>query len=178
MGYAFAMSFVERIGKLDRVLQHLHQRQRTFQQPLRKCLPFEIFHHQEINSVLMSYVVEDADVGMVQTCDRSCFAFESLAQFRTVSEMSRKNFDGDIAIEPRIAGFVHLSHSARTDRREDFVGPQTCAGDYRHGLPPIWRSQSITQPGCSRGELETNMEPSPVKSQYRKMTSPGFPVVF
>ena len=92
-------------------------------QSLRERLAFEIFHHQEINFVLMARVVERADVGMIQAGDGFCFALEALAQFGAVGEMSRKNFDGDDSIEARIAGFVNLAHSTRTDSGEDFVRP-------------------------------------------------------
>jgi hypothetical protein len=37
--------------------------------------------------------------------------------------MSGENFDGDDAIEARIASFINLAHSTRTDGGEDFVGP-------------------------------------------------------
>ena len=71
----------------------------------------------------MAGVVERADVGMIQAGDGFCFALEALAQFSAVCEMRGQNFDGDDSIEARIAGFVHLAHSARTDRGENFVGP-------------------------------------------------------
>ena len=119
----FAMRLVERVGNLDGVLQHLFQRQRTFQQPLRQRLAFEIFHHQEINAVLLADVVERADVRMIQAGDGLRFALEPLAQFGTICKMRRQNLDGDNSIEAGIAGFVDLAHATRTDSGEDFVGP-------------------------------------------------------
>ena len=71
----------------------------------------------------MASIVKRADVGMIQAGDRFCFALEALAQFGTISKMSRKNLDGNDAIEAGIAGFVHLAHSARTNGGENFVGP-------------------------------------------------------
>ena len=76
-----------------------------------------------MNVVLLSDVMEDTDVRMIQTGDSLCFALESLAQFSSVGEMSRKNFDGNDSIETRIAGFINLTHSTRTDRGENFIGP-------------------------------------------------------
>ena len=61
--------------------------------------------------------------GVIQAGDGFCFALESLAQFRAVGEMSRKNFDRDNAIEARVARFIHFAHSARTDRGENFIRP-------------------------------------------------------
>jgi hypothetical protein len=42
-------------------------------------------------------------------------------------------FDGNIAIQTRIAGFVHLSHATRANAREDFVGSEFVACRKRHG---------------------------------------------
>ena len=123
VGDALAMRLVQRIRNLDGVLQYLLDRQRTFQQPLRECLAFEIFHHQKIDFVLMAGVVERADVRMVQAGDGLCFALKALAQFSAACEMRGQNFYRDGSVEAGIAGFVHLAHSARTDRGENFVRP-------------------------------------------------------
>ena len=60
---------------------------------------------------------------MIQAGDRFCLALESLAQFGAIRKMSRKNLNGDNSVEAGIAGFIDLTHSTRTDSREDFVGP-------------------------------------------------------
>ena len=120
---ALAMRLVERVGNFYRVLQDLLDRQRTFLQSLRERFAFQVFHHQKINFVLMSCVVERADVGMIQAGDGFCFAVESLAQIRAVGEMSGQNFYRDNSVEAGIAGPVHLAHSARTDSGENFVWP-------------------------------------------------------
>ena len=78
---------------------------------------------QKIDVVLMSRVVERADVRMIQTRDGFCFALEALAQFSSVSKMSGKNLNGDNAVKPSVAGAINLAHPARTDSGEDFVGP-------------------------------------------------------
>ena len=64
---------------------------------------------------------------MIQAGDGLCFALESLAQFGTISKMSRKNFNCNDAIEACIAGFINLTHSACTDSGEDFVRTEFCA---------------------------------------------------
>jgi hypothetical protein len=65
VGNALAVRLVQGIGNLNRVLQDLLNRQRTFLQSLRERLAFEILHHQEISPVLVAGVEEDTDVGMV-----------------------------------------------------------------------------------------------------------------
>src|SRR5260370_599066 len=67
--------------------------------------------------------VEDADVRMIQAGDGPCFPLESFAQFGTICKLRRQNLDGDDAVQPRVAGAVHLTHPARANAGEDFVGP-------------------------------------------------------
>jgi hypothetical protein len=35
-----------------------------------------------------------------------------------------ETLDGDGAVEPRVAGFVHLTHSAGTDWRKNLIWPE------------------------------------------------------
>jgi hypothetical protein len=132
---SLAVSFVECVGNLDGITQHLIQRQRTFLQPLSQRLAFQILHHQEISSVLMADVVKRADVRMIQASNRPCFALEPFSQLGSIGKVIRKDFDGDDAIEPRIAGAVHLAHPTCTNGREDFIGPEALAIQNRHGSP-------------------------------------------
>jgi hypothetical protein len=123
VGDTLAVRLVQRVGNLDGELQYLLYRQRTFLQPLRQRLAFQILHYEEINSVLMADVVEDADVWMIQAGDGLCFALKSLAQLGTIGKMRRQNFDGNNAIQTRIPGFINLAYSARTNSGKDFVRP-------------------------------------------------------
>ena len=49
-----------------------------------------------------------------------------------------ENLDGDGAIEPRVAGAIHLAHAAFADWRNYFVGPEFYPGcDSHSGLAGI-----------------------------------------
>src|SRR6516165_1192085 len=74
-----SMCFVQGVGNLRSVLQHLLQGQRSFLQPLRECFSFDTLHHQIVDPTLMAYVVEHADVGMIQLGDGLGFALEALS---------------------------------------------------------------------------------------------------
>ena len=128
---SFAMCFIQRIRNLDGVLQYLIERQWTFLETLRQRLAFQILHHQEISSVLLADVVEDADVGMIQAGDGARFAVEPLAQSGSIGKVIGKDFDGNDALQAGIPGAVHLAHPARANCREDFVGAQTFASEDR-----------------------------------------------
>ena len=82
MNYSCAMSFVESVGYLCRVAQHLIGWQRTFDQTIGERFAFDQLHHQIIEPVLMAYVVKSADVRVIETRHCSRFALESLSQLR------------------------------------------------------------------------------------------------
>jgi hypothetical protein len=62
---------------------------------------------------------------MIQRGDGSGFALE------TFVELGLGNFDGNQAIQAGVFGFVDITHSARTNGREDFVRAEFIA--YRQG---------------------------------------------
>jgi hypothetical protein len=49
---------------------------------------------------------------------------ESLAGLRIFRQGSGKNLDGHGALETRVARAIHLAHAARSQRREDLIGPE------------------------------------------------------
>jgi len=75
-----------------------------------------------------SDIVDLADVGMIQSRHRARLAFESLRKSRL------RHFDGDDAIEARVAGLEDFAHATRPDGRDDFVRPQACSGIQGHWL--------------------------------------------
>jgi hypothetical protein len=92
-------------------------------QALRERSAFQVLDNQIVDTIGLADVVENTDVGMTQTGDDARFSIESLAQFSSVSEMTRKNLNGDNSVEASITGLVNFAHSARTDSGKDFVRP-------------------------------------------------------
>ena len=80
------------------------------------------------NKIVLADVVKLADVGMIQSGDGSGLALRSLA------ESFGGRFDGDDAIEPRVAGLVYFAHTTRADGRKDLVGAEFVARRERHVL--------------------------------------------
>jgi hypothetical protein len=77
-------------------------------------------HHQ----IIGADVVNLADVGMVQGGDGAGLAFEA------VGEGGLRELDRDRAVETGIAGLPHLSHAARAEGREQFVGSELFTGSH------------------------------------------------
>ncbi len=70
----------------------------------------------------MADIVESADVRVIEGGDGVRLGLESGAEFLA------DNFDGDIAAETGVMRAVDLAHASRSDRREDFVRAEACAG--------------------------------------------------
>ena len=98
MNHSATMRFVQRIRDLRAILRYLLQRQPTLLQPLRQRLALHAFHHQIVQTVLTSHVIQHADVRMVQAGDVFGFALEALPQCRIIGQMRRKNLEGDNAL--------------------------------------------------------------------------------
>ena len=65
-----------------RVGQRLAERQLAAPQPRGQRLAIEVFHHQEVDAILVTDVEQRTDVGMRQRRDRARLAIEALARRR------------------------------------------------------------------------------------------------
>src|SRR6516165_10592204 len=125
MHYPGTMRLVQRVCDLRPVLQHLLERQRSFLQTLRQRFSLHTLHHQILDPILMTDVIEYADVWMIQTGDGLGFTLEALLADAVRRKMRGENLDGNGTFQARVACPIHLAHPARTKRRLDFVGPKS-----------------------------------------------------
>ena len=116
---AAIVSRFQRARDLDRLADCFWRRDRTAQ-----WLAVDVLEHE----IAWADVVQLADVRMVQGRDRPRFMFESAQAIRVMGHWRGENFDGDVAIEARIAGSVDLAHPARAKERDDFVRAEPRAG--------------------------------------------------
>ena len=75
---------------------------------------------------------------MVQRGEQLRLALEARDPIRIGRERFLKDLDGDLAVEPRIVGAVHLAHAAFAQLGHDLVGAEFAAdhrqaGTSRHG---------------------------------------------
>jgi len=125
MGDALAVRRIECVTNLGGILQRQREGQRSLQ-----GRAFDVFHHQ----VVGPDIVQSADVGMVQRGDGVRFALEALGKLLI------GNFDGDDAIQSRVAGLVDFAHAAGTEGRSDLVRTQPSSGRQRHKVERLYRA--------------------------------------
>src|SRR5215472_1707818 len=106
--------------------------QRPFRQPLCQCLPFQTLHHQIVDSFLVADIMEHANMWMIETRNDPGFALEPLLANRVGGKVRGQNLDRDRALKPGVAGAIHLTHSTRTQGRNDLIGSEFCTGRQRH----------------------------------------------
>ena len=68
------------------------------------------------------------DVRMVQRREHLRFTAEPSNALGIVRDRGQEDLDRDVAIQLRVARAVDLAHSARANRRKDFVGTKASAG--------------------------------------------------
>jgi hypothetical protein len=67
-----------------------------------------------------------------ECCKRLRLALEAGKPIRIISEGSGKNLECDVAIEPRIAGAIHLAHAACSEQTHNLIGTDACSRRETH----------------------------------------------
>jgi hypothetical protein len=106
---ALAVCGIECITNLCGILERLMMGQGAAQRHA-----FDIFHYQIVRPDIM----QGTDVGMVQGGDRVRFALEA------IGELLVGKFDGDDAIQSRVASFVDFSRTASALGGDDLIWSQ------------------------------------------------------
>ena len=118
----------ERLHDLLRDGQRFVDRHGAASNPLGEILAFDQFHHEGLDAVCLLQPIEGRNVRMIQGGQCPGFARESGHAFGVGRECLRQNFDRHRALEPRIAGAIHLTHAARAEGGENFIRAESGAG--------------------------------------------------
>ena len=71
-------------------------------------------------------------LGCCKLGDDLGFTLEAGAELSAGHQLSVQNFDGNRAIQARVAGAIHFAHATRAERRLDFVGAKSSARGQSH----------------------------------------------
>src|SRR5688572_29075663 len=99
---------------------------------------------------------------MVQRGGGLGFLLEPAEAIGILRDVAWKDFDGNRAIEPRVARAVHLAHAPCTDRRGDLVGAKARTRGERHRADGIRRPSSRPSAG-----LRSFVQRSPAAATFR-----------
>jgi hypothetical protein len=161
---AMAVGAVQRIANFHRHSQCFVNWQGASPQPLRERRPLDVLHDDVVGFALAPHIEDGTDVRVTQTRQRCGFALESRLDVRTIGDVHREDLDGHDAVEPMIAGPVHLTHATGADRRDDLVGAEFRSCCQRHPASLVDEFSDARLPaGCtwwaSSGENSRGLSP-------------------
>ena len=134
MDDALLVRGVERFGDLTRGLQCVLDWKGTGLQPICQRGALDELEDQALEPLGVFHPVDGGDVLVVERRQKFGFALEPGQTLGISQERFREDLDGDIALQSGIACPIDLSHAARSDERDDFVGPETRPDGQRHVL--------------------------------------------
>jgi hypothetical protein len=82
-----------------------------------KCVAFDELEHQAAHVLAFFDAVDRGDVRVIQRRNHAGLALEARQPFGRGDERRRKDFDGDVALEPRVAGAIDITHAAASQQR-------------------------------------------------------------
>ena len=96
-------------------------------------LALEQFHGDERAAFEFADIVNGADVGMIQRRGGAGFAAESLDGLGVLGNVVGKKFEGHVAAEARVLGFVDHAHATAAQFFQDAVMGNGAA-NHRRGI--------------------------------------------
>src|SRR5262245_17897442 len=105
--------------------------------------------------VVRADVVDCDDVRVRQRGDRLRLALEPRAPLGVGGKAPGKDLDGDVAMQPRVAGAIDLAHSALAEEHHDFIGSESSSRRQSHVNGCDYKHRSIdpsTEPSVAAGK--------------------------
>lgn len=122
---------IQPIRDLDRQRQQTFSLQRTPRNFVLDRHPIQKLHGDERPSLLLTNVVDSANIGVIQRRRGLRLALKAGKCLRIVSNIFREEFQSDEPVEPRVLGFIDNSHAPTAELFDDAV--------MRDDLPDHWR---------------------------------------
>jgi len=115
------MRFRESFGYLRRDFNRFSKWKGSDVQQIAQRLSLDQFHRDVVSGAVSSQFVDGDDVGMVEGRRRARFPLEAMQMVVRCGKGGGENLDRNNAIEPSVTRAIHLAHSARAQRADDFV---------------------------------------------------------
>ena len=112
MDDAFGVGSVEGFCNLNSEFKDLLKRKRLAVDVLAEGFAVDKFHGDERPIILLSYVVDGADAGMVQSGGGVKFTAKTFESLRVLDHVFGQKFQGDRAVETGVEGLENYTHSA------------------------------------------------------------------
>src|ERR1700682_4386159 len=102
---------IERVGNLDAERQHRFQFHRTIADQVLQGCAVEKLHHDERMPILLTDIVNHANVGMIERGSSLCFTLETCECLRVSGYVIRQKLECHEAVESAVLSLVDHSHT-------------------------------------------------------------------
>ena len=142
MDDAFGMGGVESTGDLNSEFEQAREIERFSGDVVFESLAFEQFHGDEGTAFKFADIVDGANIGVIQGRGGARFTAKAFDGLRVLRNIVGQEFQGDVAAETRVFGFVDHAHATAAEFSEHVVVRNIAAnhrGSVGHG------TRSLTQ---------------------------------
>ena len=134
MDYAVRVRLCKRVGDLQPDVERLLNTETAAFDAPGERFAFDVVHCDERNFALVVDFVDCANVRVIQSRGGTGFAQEARGELTILPEFGGQDFQCNMTIQLQVFGQIDLTHSARAERRYNFVATEMCAGSDGHGI--------------------------------------------
>jgi hypothetical protein len=129
MDDAALVSGIERVGDLARDLQGVIHRQRAVDgQAMGQCAALHELEDERAEAIAFLDAMDRRNARMIERGEDSGFAIEAGQTIGVSGERLWQDLEGDVAVQPRVAGAIDLTHATGADRLDYFVRTEARTG--------------------------------------------------
>src|SRR5436190_1747933 len=121
MNDAFGMRRINRIRDFNSEIQRFLDAQRTAIVPVFQCLSIEVFHHNERTAVVLTDIVDRANLRMIERRGRTRLDSKSFERLRILGTLLRQELHRNRTAEADILRFIDNTHASGAEMFKDFV---------------------------------------------------------
>ena len=127
MNDALLVRRIQRLGDLPGNLQRLSQRKRPLRNQIGERRAVDELQDEPVRGAGILEAIDMTDVRVIERREHLSFALEAREPIGIARERFGQDFDGDVAIQLRIARAIDLAHAARADLAGDFIWAESSA---------------------------------------------------
>ena len=121
MRHPFDVRAAHGLSQRNRHVEETIQIETTFRDVLGEGLALHKLHRDEMDPVGLFDGMDGDDVGVLERGHGLGLALEALAALGVASELLGQHLERHVAVEPGVAGAVHLAHATLAELLDDLV---------------------------------------------------------
>ena len=131
MNNALGMKRLQRLRHLHRDVQQFFELQRFPVDSLLQAFPFQLLHHNEGMSAVVLYVMNGANVRMVQARRGPRLPLKAVKRFAIAKQIVRNELQRNVTAQAHVFRFVNNAHTTAANLPQNAIVGDSLADDRR-----------------------------------------------